>query len=142
MNPIFQALSQGYDPQQILRYLSRAIPNMAAPIAKATSSGYSTRQILGFLSKNFETEDRGGMSESQIHAANRRSDAERTKHGLTMAGAAVAAPIAGIAARNAIGRILPSSLQLGGANPAGTTNLTTPDAVPGGIPNQPILVGS
>lgn len=118
MNPIFQALGQGYNAQQILKYISQAIPGMAKSIAKATGSGYSSKQILGFLSKNFETEDRTGMSESQRHAANKRSDAERTKYGLTMAATAVAAPIAASVAGNALSRALPvSPLPSGGQSP-------------------------
>lgn len=117
MNPIFQALSQGYNPQQILNYLSSAIPNFAGPISKATASGYSAKQILGFLSKNFE-EDRRGMSQSQRFASNRRSDAERVKHGLSMLGVAIGTPLASNAIRGALSRALPSSLQPpGGPNP-------------------------
>lgn len=110
MNPIFQALNSNYGPEEILQFLSKAIPQFSTPIKKASSSGYNARQILGFLSKNFD-EDRRGMSQSQIIAANRRSDAESTKHGLQMAATAFAAPIASAALGNALSRSLPNNLK-------------------------------
>lgn len=110
MNPIFEALEEGHSPEEVIAYLSRMMPQMVPAIKKATRSGYSIQQILGFLSKNFDQEDRTGMSESERHAANRRADAERTKFGLKMAATAVAAPMAAYAARSALSRALPSSL--------------------------------
>lgn len=111
MNAFYKALEQGHSPEEIIKYISKAIPQAAEPIRKASKAGYTIQQILGFLSKNFDTENRRGMSETERHAANRRSDAAMTKYGLKMAGSAVVAPIAGIAARNALSRALPSSLQ-------------------------------
>ena len=51
MSAFFEALGQGYEPEEILKYLSKSIPQMAEPIRKATRSGYSVQQILGFLSR-------------------------------------------------------------------------------------------
>lgn len=114
MNPIFQALNSGYPADEILNFISKAIPQMGAGIKKAKSYGYPAQQILGFISKNFETEDRRGMSESERHAVNRRADAERAKYGLKAAatafGAAVVTPLAASAARGALSRALPTNL--------------------------------
>lgn len=132
MNPIFQALSQGHDAEKILKYLAKSIPSMAAPIAKATSSGYSANQILGFFTKNFDVEDRRGMSESQRHAANTRADAERTKYGLKMAASAIATPLAARAAAGALSRALPASLQSAASQSPGTGSMTKQYGSPGG----------
>lgn len=111
MNPIFNSLQQGYDPEEILGFLSKSLPQIVPSIRKARSAGYTIQQILGFLSKTFDKPIHKGMSESEIHAANRISDSERGKFGLKMAGAAFAAPIVGNAARSALSRALPSSIQ-------------------------------
>jgi hypothetical protein len=110
MNPVFSSLEEGYSPEEILGFLSKKIPQIVPSISKAKRSGYTVNQILGFLSKNFETESRRGMNESQIHAVNQRADSERVKYGLNLAATAAALPIAGIAARSALQRALPSSL--------------------------------
>src|ERR1051326_5802922 len=127
MNSFYQALEQGHSPEVILKYLSKSIPQMASPIRKASKAGYTVQQILGFLSKNFDTEDRRGMSETERHAANKRSDAAMTKYGLKMAATAVAAPIAASAASSVLSRALPNSLKnlSAGMNPlASAANMT------------------
>jgi len=111
MSSFFQALEEGYLPEEILKYISKAIPKMSEPIRKASKLGYTTNQILGFLSKNFDTEDRRGMSEPERQAANRRSDSQRIKYGLTMAAGAVVAPLAASVASNALSRVLPTGLK-------------------------------
>jgi hypothetical protein len=110
MNPFFQALESGYNAEEILGYLSKALPSFVKPISKAKSLGYPAKQILGFLSKNFETENRRGMSESERHAVNRRADAERTKFGLKIGIAAAASPIAARVIGSAMSRALPTGL--------------------------------
>jgi hypothetical protein len=136
MNPILQGLQSGYSPEDIIKYISKAIPQMGAAIKKASRSGYGPQQILGFLSKNFETESREGKSESERHAINRRADAERVKYGLkaaaTTVGAAVATPLAASAAKGVLSRALPSSLQA-----AISPNPATPGIQPPGVSQSP-----
>lgn len=129
MNPFHQALDQGYEADDILKYLSTAIPQFSPLIKKASRTGYNAKQILGFLSANFDTEDRRGMSESERHAANRRADAERTKYGLKMVASAVAAPIVAGAARGALSRALPNSLK-NMLNPQPSGGVPAPSGVP------------
>lgn len=126
MSAFFQALGQGYTPQQILGYLSKSVPAMSKPIQKAQKAGYSVQQILGFLSKNFDQQDRRGMTETERHTANRRADAERTKYGLKMAATAAAVPIASTALSSALSRSLPQSLRSLAPSLAGQS------ALPGG----------
>lgn len=111
MNPIFSALNSGYSPEDILKYMSKAIPEIVEPIKKASRMGYNTQQILGYLSKSVTPRNTRGMSESQIHAQNRMEDNQRVKNGLSMAASAVAVPVAASAARSALSRALPLSLQ-------------------------------
>ena len=126
MSSFFQALGQGYTPQQILGYLSKSVPAMSKPIQKAQKAGYSVQQILGFLSKNFDQQDRRGMTETERHTANRRADAERTKYGLKMAATAAAVPIASTALSSALSRSLPQSLR------SAAPSLAAQSALPGG----------
>lgn len=130
MSPLIQALDQGYPPEEILGYISKVLPNIAPAIKKATRSGYAVREILGFLSKNFDNEDRRGMSESQRHAANKRSDAASVKHGLKLAASAVVAPLAASAARSALSRALPTNLTNG-------LTQTLANSVPNASPSNP-----
>jgi len=130
MSSFFQALEQGYAPEEILSYLSKSIPQMSKPIKKAQKAGYTIQQILGFLSKNFDQQDRRGMTETERHTANKRADAERTKYGLKIAASAVAAPIAGIAARSALARALPSSIQKALPGIAGQSGMYNPSEQP------------
>jgi hypothetical protein len=111
MNSIFSALESGYDPEEIIGYIAKAIPKMAPTILKAKKSGYSVQQILGFLSKSFDNTDRRGLSQSERHAANTRADTEMVKHGLKMGATALAAPLAAGAAGSALQRAFPAQLQ-------------------------------
>lgn len=130
MNPILQGLQEGYGEDEILSFLTRAVPQLGNTIQKATRSGYKASQILGFLSKNFDTESLKGKSESQIHAANRRADSERTKYGLKAAATAIATPIAASAARSALSRALPTNLTNG-------LTQTLSNSVPNASPSNP-----
>lgn len=126
MNSIFQALESGYGEDEILQFLSKSIPKLGSTIKKAQKSGYLPGQILGFLSKNFDSESRFGKSESEIHALNRNADAQRAKYGLSVLGTAIATPVAANAARSALSRALPQSLQAFGGAPPQTNNPSIP----------------
>lgn len=136
MSSVFSALDQGYSPEEVIGYLAKAMPQMGSMIKKAKTAGYPAKQILGFLSKSFETEDREGMSESERHAVNRRADSERTKYGLKAAGTMIAAPLAAHAARGALARALPASLNFGGGQPPGSNNPSNPSG------GNPLNIGS
>lgn len=129
MNPFFQALNEGYSEDDILGYISKAIPKMSEPIRKASKMGYNTKEIIGYLSKVMNPSQRNlkGKSESAIHEMNAQEDAQRVKRGLTMAATAVAAPIAASAASNALSRALPNSLK---NLPAGTIPNGVANAIP------------
>lgn len=57
MSPIAQALAAGYGEEEILKFMSRALPNIAPSIKKARNSGYSIPNILGFLSKIMQEDE-------------------------------------------------------------------------------------
>lgn len=119
MNSIFQALNSGYSPEEIIGFLSKAIPSIGPMVNKARKSGYQAQQILGFLSKSFGREDIKGLSENERHVANRRADAERAKFGLKAVATAAATPIVASATSAALSRALPASVQslIGGQPP-------------------------
>jgi hypothetical protein len=110
VNSFLHALEQGYSEDEVIKYISKAVPKLVPKINKAMSNGYGIQQILGFLSKS-SPQDTRGMSESQIHRRNRDLDSELSKKGLVAAGTAIAAPIAANAARSALSRAIPSELK-------------------------------
>lgn len=119
MNPFLNAIQQGNSPEEILKYLSKALPKFSEPIRRASSMGYNAKQIIGYLSKTMAPRDLKGKSESEIHELNRMEDSQLAKQGLTMAATAAITPLAANAARNALQRALPASLQqLGNMSPS------------------------
>ncbi len=136
MNPFFQALNEGYSEDDILGYISKAIPKMTEPIRKASRMGYNTKQIIGYLSKVMNPEQRNlkGQSESSIHGLNAQEDSERTKRGLAMAATAVAAPLAANAARSALSRALPESLKNLSGQAMGNISQSKNQITPGEVP--------
>ena len=110
MNPIIQGMDQGYSPEEILQFVSKAIPKLVPKINKAVANGYGIKEILGFLSKSSPQGKLEGVSETQIHRRNRDLDSQLTQKGLMAAGSAVATPLALNAARSALSRALPQSL--------------------------------
>ena len=48
MNSILQAIEEGYSEDEILKYISKAIPKLVPKINKAISSGYGIKEVLGF----------------------------------------------------------------------------------------------
>jgi hypothetical protein len=136
MNPILQAMKSGYDPDKILDYLSKALPQIGGTIFKAKSAGYTVKQILGFLTKTSSESDTKGMSNPEIRARNRRTDADLFKNGLTMAAGALGAATIGRAAVGAISQRLPGQSTRGTPNAPGTGHIqqapqpTTPQLPP------------
>jgi len=122
VNPIFQALEEGYSAEDVIGYISKAIPKMAPAIKKATSSGYTLQQVLGYISKVMTPQESTGLSESQIHEKNRRADSQMVKHGLAMIASAAAAPAVASGLKSALSRALPNPLKSG----------LNPTSLPGG----------
>ena len=78
-----------------------------------------------------------GKSESEIHEMNRNEDAQRVKSGLAMAATAIATPLAANAARGALQRALPSSLQpLQSTSPQPPPSGSVPPTVQAPVPQQ------
>lgn len=113
MNPIFQALEEGYSAEDVIGYISKAIPKMAPVIKKATNSGYTLQQVLGYISKIMTPQESTGLSESQIHEKNRNMDSQMVKHGLVMAASVAAAPAVASGLKSALSRALPNPLKTG-----------------------------
>ena len=140
MNPIINAISQGHNPQQILQFLSKAVPQLSPHISQAVGSGYQAKQILGFLSNLFDTTLTKGLSESEIHGENKRRQSEKVKSGLMLAGGALLAPVATNAIKSMFSRALPAGLAQGAVNQANAppTPINAAQAAnpPAAIPNQ------
>jgi hypothetical protein len=148
MNPIFQAIDQGYSPEEILRYITRIAPSLVPKVEKAVSNGYALKEILGFLAQTSMKEDNRGLSESEIHGRNTRIASEMGQKGLMAAGALAATPIAASAVRSAFSRALPQSLTGGllgpsnsinpdGAGPSQSASVPTLQTNPGQSPQLP-----
>lgn len=105
MNPILQAINSGYSSEQVIEFISKAIPKLVPQINKAVSQGYGIKQILGFLAKS-SPQDTRGLSQPQIQRRNRDADNQLAKNGLM----AIGGGLGSYAARSALSRALPQSL--------------------------------
>ena len=103
MNPIFQALNQGYSNEEVISFLSKAIPQFSKPISKAKQLGYSVNEILGFLSKMT-------TQRSASFAQQRQNESEMIKHGLKLGATLGGSALLANAGKNVLSRALPSIL--------------------------------
>lgn len=129
MNPVAQGLALGYSAQKLIGFLSKAFPSLAPRIKQAQRNGHSVEQVLGFLSKTMETDLPKGTSQQEVLAATNKNKEQLTKHGLTLAASAVAAPLAATAARSVLARALPHALAPQAASLANASNIPNPNAL-------------
>lgn len=113
MSSILDALDQGYSAEEILAYLSKAIPKIVPTIRKATSQGYTLQQVLGYISSAIEPKMRNDKfrSQAEIEEENRKEAGSRIKKGLVMGAGLLAAPAASAGLSSALSRALPNSLK-------------------------------
>lgn len=100
MNPISTALAAGYSAQQILKHISKIMPNLNPKIAKATASGYAANQILDFLMNSDVKNSKGGKDEYQssgVNLAKRKKYLEEKEKKLVKQGLKFGATAAGTA---------------------------------------------
>lgn len=81
MNPIEEALANGYDEDQILNFVSQKYPEITKKISKAVKSGYTPRNILNFLAPFFSRSEPTSPSKTQqeAHYKKRQQDIEANK---------------------------------------------------------------
>lgn len=123
MNPVFQALNSGYAPEKILEFLTKSIPQLGHTIHRAKSAGYTVQQILGFLAKTSSEGDTRGLSDPEIRARNRQTEANMVKNGLTMTAGALGSLAAGRVAYNALSRSPLAQSTRGMPNAPGTSHM-------------------
>lgn len=75
MNPIFAALAQGYESDEILNFMTKMMPQIAPRIRRAKYSGHSSRKILEYLSKSMDEE-----SSEELQASNKISARQKKRH--------------------------------------------------------------
>lgn len=93
MTPIISALSSGYGEEEILKYITKAIPGLAPKIQKARSTGYSVSNILKFVSQAMQGEEYDpSLSESEARGMQRRKQDAISKGILKTAATSIAAP--------------------------------------------------
>jgi hypothetical protein len=141
MNPVAQGLALGYSAQKLIGFLSKAFPSLAPRIKQAQRNGHSVEQVLGFLSKTMETDLPKGTSQQEVLAATNKNKEQLTKHGLTLAASALAAPLAATAARSVLARALPHALAPQAASLANSNNTPNPNA-PAPQPTLPLPTGT
>lgn len=105
MNPVLKALMAGYGINEVLGFISNAIPGMGSKISKARNSGYSTDQIIKFIGQTMDNEKYPkNMSANEIHALKSQKYGDITKKaagtlgaiGLGAAGAGIASMASGM----------------------------------------------
>ncbi len=133
MNPVAQGLALGYSAQKLIGFLTKAFPQLAPRVRQAQRNGHTVEQVLGFLSKTMETDLPKGTSQQEVLAATNKNKEQLTKHGLTLAASALAAPLAANAARSVLARALPQTLAPQAAPLANASNTPNPAST---VPQQ------
>jgi hypothetical protein len=123
VNPILQAIDEGYSAEDVIKYIAKVMPTLVPKVQKAVSNGYSLKEIVGFLAKSSSNQDISGLSTSQIHARNRQVDSKLAQKGLMAAGALAASPIAASAVRSAFSRALPRQIVQGAIHQNGGVDI-------------------
>lgn len=132
MNPFFQALSQGYNPQQIIQHLTQAFPKLAPRINYARKAGHTVDQILEFFSDKLEDEMANKyVNSNRIELKKRQEYQEKAKKiikgGVFLGTTAISAL--------ALGRAIPKALQgLGTLAQSRSSGTSSPPPMP---PKQP-----
>lgn len=126
MNPLAQGMALGYTGQQLLNFLTKAIPSLSPKISQAQRAGYSIEKIINFLGKTMEAQSYPkSMTQNQIHGQKTKEKEVLTK-GLLAKGAALLGT--GLATA-AVSRALPtlaSGLMQQGSNPPAPNQPTNP----------------
>lgn len=140
MNPILNALAQGYTHSQVMNYISSAFPSLAPSINQAKKYGYTPTKIINFLSSLFSggEEIKGGTEAFQEKLSGEQAS-QKFKQlgalGASLYGASKALPALVGGARGTPG---------GSASPPGSPSPTLPSPQPpigpqpmGGAPVRP-----
>ena len=45
MNPFLNAIQQGYSPEDVLKFIAKAMPKFSQPIRQASGMGYNAKKI-------------------------------------------------------------------------------------------------
>ena len=143
MNPINEALEQGYDEDEVLNYITHAFPHLRKKIHSALSTGHNTQQIIQFLggvlnSSTPYQKPPSGSSQQSIHAIKKKEDDLRQqkllKAGLSVAGTA----LAGRALPYVAKQISPFISKRGIPQAPGTKAPSLTPETPQGVAAQPI----
>ncbi len=143
MNPISNALTQGFSHQNILQYLLRHFPHARRQIEQALAKGFSAEKIVQFL-QGGRKEVNNPITEHEQTRESHKEKQQNLEKGIAKGALAVGA--AGLGAY-ALGRALPQSAQaltgqllpaLPGGSPQIGTNASRPQLPsPGQSPIQP-----
>lgn len=139
MNPLAQGMALGYTGQQLLNFLTKAIPSLSPKISQAQKAGHSIEKIINFLGKTMEAQSYPkNMTQNQIHGQKTKEKEALTK-GLLAKGAALLGT--GLATA-AVSRALPtlaSGLMQQGSTPPVPNQPTNPGGTPptSPTPQQP-----
>lgn len=105
MNPIAQGMALGYTGQQLLNFLTKAIPSLSPKINQAQRAGHSIEKIINFLGKTMEAQSYPkNMTQNQIHGQKTKEKEAATKSLLAKGAALVGTGLA----TAAVSRALPS----------------------------------
>lgn len=134
MNPLAQGMALGYTGQQLLNFLTKAIPSLSPKISQAQKAGHSIEKIINFLGKTMEAQSYPkNMTQNQIHGQKTKEKEALTK-GLLAKGAALLGT--GLATA-AVSRALPtlaSGLMQQGSTPPVPNQPTNPGGTPPTLP--------
>lgn len=136
MNPISKGIALGYTGQQLLNFLSKAIPSLSPKINQAQKAGHTIESILSFIGKTMEAQSYPkNMTQNQIHGQKTQQKEEFTKGLLAKGAALLGTGLATAALSRSLPKLASGLMQQGATlqapnqlgNPAQTsTTLQTP----------------
>lgn len=116
MNPIEQALSEGYSDEEVLAFITKRFPRLAENVAKAAGSGYNPKRILNYITPFF---GKGGSrsqtsitSQQGVHAQKRQEDIKANQALMKQLAVTGATLGAGVLAGKALGSVAPKIGQI------------------------------
>lgn len=116
MNPVEQALSLGYDDEQVLNFVAQKYPEITEKISKAIHSGYTPKSILKFITPFFSQfqpqKPIRAASQQGAHAERRKQDIEGNKKLIKDAASLVSTLGTGYAAGKVIQNVAPKMGEL------------------------------
>ena len=86
MNPIFAALAQGFEEDEILNFMMKTIPKLAPRVRRAKKQRHSPKKILEYISRSIDQEAGDELQASNAISAKQKKRSNEITKGLLKEG--------------------------------------------------------